>query len=531
MIENIADDATKQSWEINYLLSMAEQALETGDIKQAMSLAMGGMKLSKNSEARNYQKKFKDIIEKIEENDGSREISFSINSLKTSQRPTKSDKNGEKKISRENLIQILHLNKNLGNKETQGKLEKNRNKEVSGPKSILSNINLSLEYNSKKSPKKVKKTIHALKTQTIGKIKKCFLEQEYFLINSLKNLQGMDFLSLKTIKVTKYKFLLLLIPVKWCQNARDHIIIEEDSIRFANNSKRTHSKFNKILHQDLMWIKQLQMDIIREITEKKRLYEVMKRFLKENFTIETFQNNQCVYFHNGLSEYKLIISPIYISSQKIGFLEKVLPYPYQRSSNIHFVELDKLSSLLAFIEKKYAAITEYSEEENTIQRQSESYNNYLDRIQKCSIPFMPVSLLLLILSLFSTRNYFMILMGFGIFLIVLYGILLVFFTITYHKTISKIKNELQNSTNMNSQLPLLDETDLELIAPYFSEQEMEQFIYEYFGKEYDFDNLSFHYNRNMPTSQKDFDIPQERINKAENKKKEAISKYIQLLED
>jgi hypothetical protein len=365
----------------------------------------------------------------------------------------------------------------------------------------------------------------------INKIKKRFLENEYFVIKSIHNIQGMDFLSLKAIQVAKKKFLILLIPLKWCQNAKDHIIIEEDNIRFSNHTKGRKLKLNERMNQDLILLKQAQIEIVREITEKKSLYDVIRHFLKEDFIMETFQNNQCVYFHNGLKEYKLITSPVYISSQKIGFLEKLLPYPYQRSSNIHFVELNKLSNLLAFIEKKYVSITEYSEDENTIQRQSEKYNNYLDQIQKCSIPFVPISLILLILSIFFGGNYFMILMGSGILSLVIYGILLIFFTISYHITISKIHNEFQNSTNMNSNPPLLDETDLELIAQYFSEQEMEQFIYEIFGKDFEFDGLSFHYNSNIKLPHEDFDIPHERTDIAENKKTEAISKYIELLED
>ncbi len=531
IIDNISDDANKQSWDITYLLSMAENALESGDIEHAMSLALGGMKLAKSSNAQYYQKEFRDIIGKIEENEGRNNTNNTKTPSYNSQKSKKLELDGEKKISTEKLNQILRLNKNLENKETHENLETKANKDPSEFKSFLKNMNNPLKINSKKSPSNVKKTIHNMKSQISNKIKNSFLEQKYFLINSLQNIQGIDFLALKTIEITKHKFLVLLIPIKWCQNTREHIIIEEYNVRFAHHISENQSKLSKIMHQDLILLRQSQIEIIREIAEQQTLYDIIKRFLKENFTMETFQNNQCVYFHNGLREYKVITSPIYISTQKIGFLEKVLPYPYQRSSNIHFAELDKLSLLLSFIEQKYAAITEYSEEENTIQHQSEQYNNYLDRIQKCSIPFIPVSLLLLILSIFFAGDSFMILLGSGIFFLVLYGILFAFFTIMYLKTISKIKNELQNSTNMNSRPPLLDETDLELIAQYFPEQEMEQFIYECFGKDYEFGTTTFHYNNNYITPKEDLERPQERTDKAENNKKEALSKYIQLLED
>ena len=55
-------------------------------------------------------------------------------------------------------------------------------------------------------------------------------------------------------------------------------------------------------------------------------------------------------------QYKFKIQPIIVSSNKIGFLEKNIPYAYQHSSASYFVQMQDLSDLLKYIKVKVKSL-------------------------------------------------------------------------------------------------------------------------------------------------------------------------------
>jgi hypothetical protein len=663
LLENIADEADDSLWDINYLLSIAEQAQKSGELDQAFKLAQSGSKLAATQGLETYCEEFNALIKKIKKqqengnnfskgsqnrdqyreniplkkhkekssknefglddnsflkpliknllhingvkdddevpkkqtnlttnkaisikrqanNDIKKKISPKISSNDSEKKNNKNSyKKGKKSLKTSQRASSTSKTKKAFQKDSKSSKQKkpsNLFKETHSANSILQEqehhktnipsrtVNSTKKNNEESLSNQLEITISSPRQEEIRKFMDIFRTHDYFLIQTLHHLQGIDFLALKTLQISEHKYAILLTPVKYCRNSTDNVVVEEDHVRFANymhknnknseplgnNSKEVQN--NTLLKKDLESLKNSQGYIIADITTKSKLFNVIMRYLKEDLIMETFQNNQCVYFHKGLKEYKVFVAPIYVSCLRIGFLEKVLPFAYQRSSNIHFISEEKLPRFLSFLERKYESLTEYAEEENTIHRQSEQFNIYLDRIQKISIPFIPLSALLLFLALFYAGQSFMILLGSSIFSLVLYGIILAYFTFTYYSNITKIRKALLNPTDMNILPPLLDETDLELIAQYFTEQEMEQFIYECFGKNNSFEAIEFNHNetdhehldsQEVSIEYRDGNISQnnkkiknrketEEGEKEENKiDMDPISKYADLLED
>jgi hypothetical protein len=244
------------------------------------------------------------------------------------------------------------------------------------------------------------------------------------------------------------------------------------------------------------------------------------------------KNKKKVYFHDGLTEYKAIIVPLFIAQDKVAFAEKVIPFAYQRSSNVHFITSAQLPQYLSFLERKAINQVKYSEFDNTIEVRGNLYDRFLTQIQYTSLAFLPIAFLLMIMGLIYIYQFFVPMIGLEITALTGYGLVLAYFYIKYAQQKQSITADTDDLT-LGRSMGGIDETDLELMSSEFTREEMNQLLYEIFGKGAHVDTSRFNTRPSEPSvSQSPTGQSQNKEEKSEEKTADPLmKKYHALLNE
>ena len=504
-----SDQPDQDEWEGGFLLEMARQALEAGDI---------------DGTVRYYQSARKLIPLDTQMRDGLEQLGKTIKD---------------------------HINGN--GKHSEGSKNKN---EVRVKNSSTQSNQRTTTPTERSEPTHNQKTHQPLKSITleeikqkdrktqrqIGRIRGIFQKHFYTVPEFQRSVHGTDLIAFRTLKVSEHKHILLIIPIKVSSTLNNALIITESMIKLLKNSTESARKQVETIQEQVNSLSNTPLRIIENLSKKQELFKVACHYLGGTYLLEVNKNRRSVYFHDGMTEYKAVITPLFITRDRIGFAEKVLAYPYQRANNIHYLNPSQLPKFLSFLERKEINTVKYTELDSTIENKANLYNEFLTQIQYTSLIFLPIAIILMILSLIYMSQFFVPFVGLEITSLVGYGLILGYFYMKYLRETQALQKS-SDPIAARSSNGQIDETDLELMSTEFTAEEMNQLLYELFGKEHMLDTSRFSSSFSSSEVREEKVVeskqsrgngktkPNEEVNTKEDKEDLIVKKYAQLLND
>ncbi len=325
------------------------------------------------------------------------------------------------------------------------------------------------EIVSKKDLMQVKKTV----VNRFKHLGYAILDKQSNLLRNI--LKDIDILAYKILEVNKSIGTLVVFPVKISQ-LRGNLLVSENHITY----KPTHAKV-EISQKCLV---SAQKEVFENITNEGSLFQLIrKKLAKRSLVIRKTKNGTPLFISTHSKEYKPVIHPILVSISEPAFLEKTALFPYQRKFNIHVVESREIISLVQFLEKKIS-IRESFLLENALVKYNQSLINLKNNLQKYSIPVLMFGVIFL--GIMFLQNFYILatFTNLGVAALIIYGIIMGFVYRTFAKTRKNLKNDYKTPYFLK---PVeLDETDLLSIQDTMSSHELDQILYEWFGKSCEF---------------------------------------------
>ncbi|MFX1389403.1 MAG: helix-hairpin-helix domain-containing protein [Promethearchaeota archaeon] len=307
---------------------------------------------------------------------------------------------------------------------------------------------------------------------------------EFFIVKKIPELRslftGIDLIGVKLVRVKEYLDLIYIVPVKVCP-LKGNVILNENSVSYQASEihKNYHYNLNQVLGSHLQALLLSEQNIFENCSQEGNLLKFISRYLHIEVSLKKTIMRENLFFHSGPLQYKILIEPLLVCQNKVGFTEKLIPFAYHKSTNIHVVQISDLSNLLQFLDQKYFLIETYTEKENTLTKYNQSFFKFMNHLRLLSLPFIGYGFILLSCLLFQSFRAISFLVNFGYGIIALYGITFSYIYIKFHQEKSILRNEL--STPYFQKKREYDETTLILINEELSPKLMEQFIYESVG--------------------------------------------------
>ncbi|MBA7625999.1 hypothetical protein ES703_33433 [subsurface metagenome] len=163
-------------------------------------------------------------------------------------------------------------------------------------------------------------------------------------------------------------------------------------------------------------------------------------------------------------------------------------FSYQRSINLHVIGFEEISILVKFIEKKISFRESFFSPENTIIRYERSVKRMKDDFQKYSIPFLLFGVLFVFIILLQNVFLLATFTNLGVAALIIYGFVMWFEYNTFIKTQKTIKIDYQTPYYLK---PVqIDEVGVYSIKDKMNAHELDQMLYEWFGKSCEFSCVS-----------------------------------------
>ena len=274
----------------------------------------------------------------------------------------------------------------------------------------------------------------------------------------------------------------IIIPLK-LNTLKGELQVSSETIKYVPNHqqfKENGSAFKMLLDSYFDTIQESHKTIHHDLINKGNFYSYIKRHFGINITIKKTLTRKNLFFTEGNMQLKVLIEPVLLCQNDVGFLEKDIPFAYLSDINLHIIKENNLSDFVHFIEQKYILLETHRKQNHSIISYNESYDQFLKRSTILSIPFIGFGVVLLFLILFQSFETMKFLINIGYALLGVFFISIPFFYMKVLKPRLEIQAEFLNPyCQKESQL---DETSLVLINEKFSPEMMSQFGYECLGK-------------------------------------------------
>jgi predicted flap endonuclease-1-like 5' DNA nuclease len=313
----------------------------------------------------------------------------------------------------------------------------------------------------------------------------------YFIIpkalSIFKNLERtVDCTAVKVIPGANDTELILITPIKIC-DLKGTLLISDNGFDYHSEDNPTLQEKSKAMlvrsvMKDFIAVQSMVFDSMVNDT---KVFTFFRKYLKDgNISIEKGRNNQTLFFRSGLLQYKIIINPLVLCHSLPSSLEKSVSFPYQKDTNIHYIDYAGLSSLITFMEHKYQSLESHCEEGNAVKRYFQAKLNFINDLRTYSIPFLFLGLIFLLIVLLQGSFLINTFIGLGSAAICVYGVMIVYLYLRFTKTKTIISKEFSSPYRQGR--VSIDDTELFMISKDLSTEQMDQFIYECFGKEANF---------------------------------------------
>ncbi|MFX0143365.1 MAG: helix-hairpin-helix domain-containing protein [Candidatus Hodarchaeota archaeon] len=321
--------------------------------------------------------------------------------------------------------------------------------------------------------------------ESVHHIAKSLKLSDFSIIEKLPELRsifiGIDLVGLKHVRVKESVDLIYLIPIKIC-SLKGSLTVSSETVQYnsLNKSEEIHFHTKSIAQSYIKALSQVSSAIYSDLMNEGAVLTYLSRYLSTSISLEKSITRKNLFFRSGPFQYKILIEPVLVCQNAVGFTEKVIPFAYQKNSNIHIVEHSKLSHLLHFLDQKYFLIETYNEEKNAVMLDCEATNRFMNDLRKFSAPFMAYGIILLLVILSQAYSALPILINLGYGIAIIYGVMVSYLYIKLYKEKSALSDEFSTyyyQKNIN-----FEDGTLYLISEELSEEMMEQFVFECVGK-------------------------------------------------
>lgn len=193
-------------------------------------------------------------------------------------------------------------------------------------------------------------------------VRKTLEAANYYVIPSMKaELQEIykliDFLAIKILHINEFLDILQVVPVK-ISKLRGNLIVSDTKIKYSNqNSELSREQQSDLANMLSFKVKKVVESISTDLEMAGPIVQELMAFLDEDIYLEKNKLAKKNYFYrNGRMQYKFVFQPIIVSHNKVGFLEKNIPYAFQQSTRSYFVQLRDLSDLLIYLKAKHNSL-------------------------------------------------------------------------------------------------------------------------------------------------------------------------------
>lgn len=387
------------------------------------------------------------------------------------------DEDGSSIINYDDTDRKIELNEPLLVEES----EKNNTLVVSPE--LLRQSNLTLQERNTASQEVLP---HAQVKESLMRITKDLKLSGFGIIEKLPKLRvvftGIDLLAIKHVRVKEFLDLIYILPIKIC-TLKGSLIISSESVQYNSTKKIEDTSFrvDRLPQSYLKALSQVKLSIYSDIVSEGVLLRYLSRYLGTNISLEKSFTRKNLFFRSGPLQHKILIEPVLVCQNIVGFTEKIIPFAYQKNSNIHIVQHSKFADLLQYLDQKYFLIETYSEEKNAVVLNCEATNKFMKDLRNYSAPFMIYGMVVLFVLLSHEYSVLPLLINLGYGVVSFYIVMISYLYLKLFKQKSALHQEF--STPYYQKKLNLDETTLILINEELSSKLMDQFIFESVGKD------------------------------------------------
>lgn len=284
---------------------------------------------------------------------------------------------------------------------------------------------------------------------------------------------AVDVIAVKQLKINETLEILFILPIK-LSTFTGTLKISQTQLDYEGNEKKEESSIKKVLTTYLTKLSTIRQVIVKDLMNSGQFSWILQEFLKLDILVEKSVIFKKVLFRDGPLQYKILLEPLLVCPSTVGFLDKVIPFAYHKSTNIHVIEIFQLFQLLEFLERKYSLIEEFSDNEDLAAEYDDTRHDLIEKMRFFSIPifcFGFVSLLVILFQAFFLLEFIKML---GYCIIGVYSGVIAFIYIRYLKS----KSIIFEKASLPYYRRTLDDSTLILISEQLSAELMAQFSYE-----------------------------------------------------
>ena len=349
------------------------------------------------------------------------------------------------------------------------------------------------EMLSKEEVIQVKKTI----VPRFKKLGYSILDKQSNLLRGIS--KDIDILAYKILDVDDSVGTFVFFPVK-ISHLRGILLISEEHIIYKPTNMAVEVSKESLVSA--------QKEVFHNITTGGTLFQLLrKKLAKKTLSIRKTRDGTPLFIAANQKEYKTVIHPVLVSISEPAFLEKPAMFSYQRNINLHVIGYEAIKALVKFLEKK-VALREFFSPENAVMRSDRSLSNMENGFQKYSIPFLLFGVLFVFIILLQNVFLLATFTNLGVAALIIYGFVMWFEYNTFIKTQKTIKADYQTPYYLK---PVqIDEVGVYSIKDKMSAHELDQALYEWFGKSCEFSCVSEIETEKVLEDQEDieaYDIP------------------------
>ncbi|MFX0135496.1 MAG: helix-hairpin-helix domain-containing protein, partial [Candidatus Hodarchaeota archaeon] len=311
---------------------------------------------------------------------------------------------------------------------------------------------------------------------------------DFFIIKKTPELRpiliGIDLLAIRPMHMHEFLDIIFIVPIKIC-TLTEALIVSDTTISYHSREKVPENDYHleKLVQSYIKALSNCGQLIYEDIGKEGVLFRFFTKYLHLDISLEKTLTHKNLFLRSGPLQYKILIEPVLVSQNKVLFTEKLIPFAYQKISNVHVVEVSHLSNLLQYLDQKYFLIETYSKQKSSLALYCEASNKFVQDLRNYSAPFMIYGAIFLLILLFQQFSilFFLINLGYGV--VAFYTLVVGYIYIRFHKHKIALQHEFA-SPYFQKKFDF-DDTDLILIREELSKPLMTQFTYEMLGKDAD----------------------------------------------
>lgn len=287
---------------------------------------------------------------------------------------------------------------------------------------------------------------------------------------------GVDIIAIRHVQVKEFVDFIYLIPVK-ISSLKGTLVLSHDAVQYMPiESTENAYRMGQVASSYLKVLSKTEKAIASNMTNGGYLLPYLSKYVGHSISLEKSITGKNLFFRSGPLQYKIFVEPILVCPNKVGFIEKIIPFAYHKASNIHAIEQSKLSDLLQFLDQKYFLIETYTEEENALVLDNNATTKFISDLRKYSAPFMLYGIVVLLVLLSQAYSVLPLVINLG------YGVMSFYFIIVSYLYLNLYKHKValhQEFSRPYYQKTIeFDEPTLILINEELSSPMMEQFVFE-----------------------------------------------------